>query len=206
MPAEALDDTAREAAASNALLDALRQVAHEESAESAVSCLLERARDVMGAERAFLLEEAEPPHVLGRASLRPQEGDPSGTAARCVFSSGRAEIADSPSMRALDLRSVLGALLPRLTRRRRALVLDSRGVCDPAPLIDAFASLLALVARGLPSPSPAMGDGWVGTSPSYRALLAQIGSVAASSLPVLVSGESGTGKEGVARRIHGGSP
>src|SRR5678815_92593 len=91
VPAEALDDTAREAAPSNALLDALREVAQEGNAESAVSCLLERARDAMGAERAFLVEEAEeaeegeedaPPHVLGRASLRPEESGPSGTASR----------------------------------------------------------------------------------------------------------------------------
>ncbi len=213
--AGALDDTAREAAASNAVLDALRELAHEVKAEEAVSRVLEGARDAVGAERAFLVEEAleedGPPRVLGMASLRAGESHPSRTAARRLLASGRADVADSPSMRALDLRAVLGASLPRLTWRRRALVLDSRSLPAPdtgdlAPLMEAFASLLALAARALPAQPPRAADGWVGTSPAYRALLAQIGRVAASTLPVLISGESGTGKEGVARRIHLGGP
>jgi sigma-54-dependent transcriptional regulator len=192
------------------LLDTLREVAHEGNADEAIARVLEGARDAVGAERAFLIEETEeegPPHVLGMASLRAGEIRPSRTAARHLLASGRADIADSPSMRALDLRAVLGAPLPRLTWRRRALILDSRsvpvpGTGDLTPLMEAFASLLAVVARALPAQPPGGADGWVGTSPAYRALLAQIASVARSTLPVVISGESGTGKEGVARRIH----
>jgi len=195
------------------VLDALREAAHEGNAEEAVLRVLAQARDTVGAERAFLVEEGEedgPPHVLGIASLRAEASFPSRTAARHLLTSGRAEVADSPSVRALDLRAVLGAPLPRLTWRRRALVLDSRAPApdpgDLAPVLEAFASLLALVAHPLPAQPARAPDGWVGGSPAYRALLAQIASVAASRLPVLISGESGTGKEGVARRIHLGGP
>ena len=195
------------------MLDALREAAREGSVEEAVRRILTQARDTVGAERAFLVEEGEeegPPRVLGMASLRDGDALPSRTAARHLLLSGRAEMADSPSVRELDLRAVLGAPLPRLTWRRRALVLDSRAPApdggDLAPLVEAFASLLALVARALPAQPLPIADGWVGASPPYRALLAQIASLAASTLPVLISGESGTGKEGVARRIHLGGP
>jgi len=208
--AGALDDTAAGAGASNVVLDALRAAAHEGNAEEAIARVLEGARDAVGAERAFLVEEGEedgPPHVLGMASLRAGESHPSGTAARRLLVSGRADLADSPSVRALDLRAVLGAPLPRLTWRRRALIVDSRSVPVPGTGdLEAFASLLALVARALPARPLRTPEGWVGTSPAYRALLAQIASVAASTLPVVISGESGTGKEGVARRIHLGGP
>jgi DNA-binding NtrC family response regulator len=108
-------------------------------------------------------------------------------------------------VRALELRAVIGAPLPG-SRPRRALVLDSRRVGDPGSAdvatLEGFAALLGVVARRLPPPPPPLGDGWVGTSPAYRALLEQVAGVAGSRLPVLITGESGTGKEGVARRIH----
>jgi transcriptional regulator with PAS, ATPase and Fis domain len=42
----------------------------------------------------------------------------------------------------------------------------------------------------------------IGTSPAWRALLAQTDAVARSDVPVLLHGESGSGKEVIARRIH----
>ncbi|HEX5045030.1 MAG TPA: sigma 54-interacting transcriptional regulator [Candidatus Polarisedimenticolaceae bacterium] len=208
MPAEALDDTAREAAASNAVLDALRTASAEPSPHEALSAVLEHARSALAVERAFLVEEAEedaPPRVLALASVRAGAVRLSGTVARQLLSSGRAEIADSPSVRALELRAVLGAALPRHTWRRRGLILDSRSVTEPeGRLLEGFAAVLGLLARALPAFPPHPSDGWVGESPAYRALLHQIRAVAGSTLPVLIAGESGTGKEGVARRIHSG--
>jgi len=61
------------AATSNPVLDALREAAREGNVEEAVLRVLAQARDTVGAERAFLVEEGEedgPPHVLGMASLR----------------------------------------------------------------------------------------------------------------------------------------
>jgi two-component system NtrC family response regulator len=46
----------------------------------------------------------------------------------------------------------------------------------------------------------------VGTSPSWKEVLRQVGQVAPAETTVLVTGESGTGKEVVARLIHQGSP
>jgi Nif-specific regulatory protein len=46
----------------------------------------------------------------------------------------------------------------------------------------------------------------VGTSASWREVLAQVGRVAAAETTVLITGESGTGKEVVARLLHEGSP
>ena len=46
----------------------------------------------------------------------------------------------------------------------------------------------------------------IGVSSAFVEVMKQVGRVAATSLPVLVTGESGTGKEVVARAIHSRSP
>ena len=212
MPEGTPDDSPLQAEASNAVLRAVRDAAAEASPEAAVSLVLEHARRALGAERAFLVEEAlgnGPPSVLGTASIRQGEERPSRAAARHLLAAGRAALADSPSMRALELRAVFGAPLPDPALQRRALVLDSRWASHPEPrdlaaLVEGFAAVLALVASRLPPRTPDGSDDWVGASAPYRSLMSRTRAVAASTLPVLIAGESGTGKEGVARRIHAG--
>jgi transcriptional regulator with GAF, ATPase, and Fis domain len=46
----------------------------------------------------------------------------------------------------------------------------------------------------------------VGTSPSWREVLLQVGRVASAETTVLITGESGTGKEVVSHLLHQGSP
>src|SRR5579862_971730 len=46
----------------------------------------------------------------------------------------------------------------------------------------------------------------IGSSPKFRALMAEVDMVAPVDSAVLIQGETGTGKEVVARAIHEGSP
>src|SRR5579872_1316507 len=46
----------------------------------------------------------------------------------------------------------------------------------------------------------------IGSSPKFRALMAEVDRVAPVDSAVLIQGETGTGKEVVARAIHQGSP
>ena len=46
----------------------------------------------------------------------------------------------------------------------------------------------------------------IGSSPSFRAVLEQINTVAPQNCTVLLCGETGTGKEVAARAIHNASP
>jgi formate hydrogenlyase transcriptional activator len=49
-------------------------------------------------------------------------------------------------------------------------------------------------------------SGLIGSSPKFRSVLNDVGTVAPVDSPVLIQGETGTGKEVVARAIHDGSP
>src|SRR3989449_10880515 len=66
--------------------------------------------------------------------------------------------------------------------------------------------LLGAIERGMAQDHGAVrGGGVIGTSPSWRGVLAQAAKVAAAETTVLLTGESGTGKEVVAHLIHRGS-
>jgi len=66
--------------------------------------------------------------------------------------------------------------------------------------------LLGAVERGIAQDHGAVPSGGViGTSPSWRGVLAQAAKVAPAETTVLLTGESGTGKEVVAHMIHRGS-
>jgi two-component system response regulator AtoC len=58
----------------------------------------------------------------------------------------------------------------------------------------------------LPSPVYTSDIALVGISSAFVEVMKQVGRVAATNLPVLITGESGTGKEVVARAIHRRSP
>ncbi|MBK1839537.1 nitric oxide reductase transcriptional regulator NorR [Azospirillum sp. YIM B02556] len=60
--------------------------------------------------------------------------------------------------------------------------------------------------RSLDDPAQGLDLDPIGSSPAMAALLAEIDTVAASDLVVLVLGETGVGKELVARRLHARSP
>src|SRR5713101_5318781 len=66
--------------------------------------------------------------------------------------------------------------------------------------------LLGAIERGITQDHGAVRSGGViGTSPSWRGVLAQAAKVAPAETTVLLTGESGTGKEVVAHMIHRGS-
>src|SRR5881296_2555619 len=66
--------------------------------------------------------------------------------------------------------------------------------------------LLGAIERGIAQDHGAVRSGGViGTSPSWRGVLAQAAKVAPAETTVLITGESGTGKEVVAHLIHRGS-
>ena len=66
--------------------------------------------------------------------------------------------------------------------------------------------LLGAIERGITQDHGAVRSGGViGTSPSWRGVLAQAAKVAPAETTVLLTGESGTGKEVVAHLIHRGS-
>src|SRR5467141_4171794 len=66
--------------------------------------------------------------------------------------------------------------------------------------------LLGAIGRGITQDHGAVPSGGViGTSPSWRGVLAQAAKVAPAETTVLLTGESGTGKEVVAHLIHRGS-
>ncbi|OLC37564.1 MAG: hypothetical protein AUH75_12200 [Gemmatimonadetes bacterium 13_1_40CM_4_65_7] len=66
--------------------------------------------------------------------------------------------------------------------------------------------LLGAIERGITQDHGAVRSGGViGTSPSWRGVLAQAAKVARAETTVLLTGESGTGKEVVAHMIHRGS-
>ena len=46
----------------------------------------------------------------------------------------------------------------------------------------------------------------IGSSPKFRAVLEDVGTVSPADCTVLVQGETGTGKEDIARAIHEASP
>ena len=192
----------------------------------ALEVVLQRLREAAGAERAFLLDSASPPRgarIVAASVTRRDDARVFSTsiAARALhgerplfFADVRCEpvSADGASVRALSLRSALGAPLPEFQGRRAAVVLDSRAPLsvDAAAgcgLVRAFAGLICLVRRAAahehekvePPPS-----GQVGRSPAFLRLMDEVRSAARVPLPALVLGETGTGKELVARALHEG--
>ncbi|KAA0573036.1 nitric oxide reductase transcriptional regulator NorR [Azospirillum sp. Sh1] len=82
-----------------------------------------------------------------------------------------------------------------------ATAVERRAAEDAAMAADGGTAL-----RILDDPPQGLDFAPVGSSPAMAALLAEVDSVAASDLVVLVLGETGVGKELVARRLHSRSP
>ncbi|HEX6853358.1 MAG TPA: sigma 54-interacting transcriptional regulator [Candidatus Polarisedimenticolaceae bacterium] len=199
----------------------------------ALRWLLAIAAGAVGAERAFLVRRptegsrSDPEVLAAFPWAAGADPAPSRTLLwRAVASSGvlsiddasrDARLADSPSVRALEIRSAVCVPLPRRFGDG-AVVLDSRATLPPSreerTLVEACAAIAGFVLRTGPTPQA------VPRPPAHRApapirfearssasatALDAARRLGATELPVLILGESGTGKELLAREVHDAS-
>jgi len=218
-----------------ALREACRVVGAAASSSFKIERLLDLALMACEAERAFLIRGAgcadgDVDPIVEACQVRRADGRErlSRTVALGVLKRTQAfvstdlladqRIEPGASIRALELRRVLAAPLPRTRGDRRVLVLDSRIVSAPTTMddavetVEAFAALLGLVDPRTHEPDPSntrettARPEIVGRSTAMVAALTWARRIARSNLPVLVCGETGSGKEGIARLIHQNSP
>jgi transcriptional regulator with AAA-type ATPase domain len=194
--------------------------------------VLVRLLEAIGGERVFLVRldrhgsAGSSLRVETTVCLRPdRQAVPSRSVLRQTTADRRVSIvpdassslalADGESVKALHLRWVAGAPVPRASGAPFFLVIDSRAERNgrlPAleDLIAGFAGLVGLVLREPPrglrpgacAPTEPPPVTIVGRSLPLRRLLDAARRVASWKVPVLVTGESGSGKELVARLLH----
>ncbi len=214
------------------LVEAGRSLVEDIDLEHLVPNLLDKAFEVGGAERGYMLlvnrkGSLEPVASRGiePGSLPP--GDPSRSIIETALKERRPIISrnaardprfsGSESIIIRGIRSICCIPLEARGNRLGALYLDATGAGrlteEHLPILEAFGSLAALaLSRRMEldearraieaSTGSTRFSGMVGESEVMRRMYNRMDRIAAADLPVLISGESGTGKELIARALH----
>ena len=217
------------------LVEAAQALFSEDKIEDLLPRLLDKAFQVGGAERGYIIlrderGEMKPAFARGIEPGSLPEGDPSHTVIdralkenRPVLSRNAARDPRFDGASSLILRGIRSACcIPLMARGNRlgALYLDATGsgrlTEEELPLLEAFGSLAALaIARAadlkevrdaLQAAHSAKYPGIIGESDVMRRMYERMERIAGADLPVLITGESGTGKELIARALHASSP
>lgn len=214
------------------LVEAARALLEEVDLEKLLPRLLDKAFEVSGAERGYLLlrdytNEMKPSLARGIEPGTLPVGDPSFSVIERALQERRPVISRNASRdprfggaSSLILRGIRSACcIPLIARSERlgALYLDATGAGkltdDDLPLLEAFGSLAGLALGRileLDNKQRAIDvriertrfSGIIGESLAMRRLFDRMERIATADLPVLIAGESGTGKELVTRALH----
>ncbi len=214
------------------LVEAAQALLMENNLDELLPRLLDKAFDVGGAERGYILLRDDsgnltPSVTRGIEPGSNPQGDPSWSIIETALNERRPVISrdanrdprfsGAESLIIQGIRSTVCIPLESRGTRLGALYLDATGIGkltdDELPLLEAFGSLAGLaLARTIElddtrkALQAAAGNPRfpeiVGQSDSMNILFDRLERIAAADLPVFISGESGTGKELVAKAIH----
>lgn len=214
------------------LVEAAQALLKEDSLDNLLPRLLDKAFEVGGAERGYILlrdssGNLTPTIFRGIEAGSIPKGDPSWSVIETALSERRPVLSrnanrdprfsGAESLIIQGIRSAVCVPLESRGTRLGALYLDATGIGklteDSLPLLEAFGSLAGLaLARTMElddtrkALQAAAGDPRfpeiVGQSKNMIRLFDRLERIAAADLPVFISGESGTGKELVAKAIH----
>jgi Nif-specific regulatory protein len=217
------------------LYEAARALLEVSDLDKLLQELLDKAFEVSGAERGYILmrdEHGEMQPIISRG-IEPgslPEGDPSFSVIDTALKERRPVLSQNASRdprfsgsSSLIIRGIrFACCIPLEARSSRvgALYLDTtikgKLTDDQLPLLEAFGSLAALaLSRSLELKNARLAlqisyqmrfPGIIGESEVMNRLYDRMERIAGADLPVLISGESGTGKELIARALHKTGP